>query len=42
MLCYYLKNSVKEMSKGKSGESIFLIIKIKMLSMPSVEMPFMI
>ena len=23
MLCYYLKNSVKEMSKGKSGESIF-------------------
>ena len=23
MLCFYLKNSVKEMSKGKSGESIF-------------------
>jgi hypothetical protein len=29
MLCYYLKNSVKEMSKGKSGESIFFNNKNK-------------
>ena len=29
MLCYYLKNSVKEMSKDKSGESIFFNNKNK-------------
>ena len=29
MLCYYLKNSVKEMSKGKGGESIFFNNKNK-------------
>ena len=29
MLCFYLKNSVKEMSKGKSGESIFFNNKNK-------------
>ena len=29
MLCYYLKNSVKEMSKGKEGESIFFNNKNK-------------
>ena len=29
MLCYYLKNSVKEMSKGKNGESIFFNNKNK-------------
>ena len=29
MLCYYLKNSVKEMSRGKSGETIFFNNKNK-------------
>ena len=29
MLCYYLKNSVKEMSKGNNGESIFFNNKNK-------------